>query len=254
MKLCIYSSIISLLALLLPTAKTFAQADSLEAEQAALVDSLAMDSMPKGEKKKFRLPLNSISFGAEVGKTFVNTTLLDGRSFQMFGGNLQLYRRYFIALDIGRESYEIDDHKQYYYKGTGGFWRLGFDYDILNKEGGAIVVGMRYGNAFTHVESQFTLTDEYWGDVEESIDEVVNSHWVEGHIGLRADLPLGFQAGISGRLTQILYNSRGRSMTPFRIPGFGDGLNNNTSILEYYILYRIPLQRKKKKQENGGPL
>lgn len=227
-----------------------AQNDSLPttADTIPLVsDSLGAvgaDSL-QGDGKSFRLPINSFSFHAEIGKTLVNTALLDGRSFQMFGGDIQIFNRFFVTLDIGRESYEIDNNEHYYYKGTGGFWRLGFDYDILSKDGGYILVGLRYGNAITDFNTSFTLTDDYWGSVQEDIEDFAVSHWAEAHIGLRAELPLGFEAGISGRLTQIIYNFTDYGIKPFCIAGFGNGLYKNTTILEYYIAYRIPVFRDK---------
>lgn len=153
----------------------------------------------------------------------------------------------FPTLEIGmnKVSHTTDD---YSYDLSGNYFRLGLNYNMLKYkhrlDRNMFFVGGRYGfSGFNQQASNIVLENE-WGPFVTSVGkQQLNAHWFEGVIGLRGEVMKNFYMGYTIRIKKMLHHGDFNSITPYFIPGYGDGGKKTTVGMSYSIFYAIPIKK-----------
>ncbi|MDW7695262.1 DUF6048 family protein [Flammeovirgaceae bacterium SG7u.111] len=211
---------------------------------------VASDSLmlPKVKPPRERLYLAGVRFGADITKL-----ALTGIDPDFVGAEVKfevlINNKFFIPIEYGiSEITRTDDPKTFEYTTTGSYYRVGFDYCTLNKKSDdhAVNIGMRYAwNSFDN-SVNYSRSDDYWGEFENTVEEKgLSGSWVELVVGLKYMFLKNLYLGMDARLKFIGSVNGGNSIDVSEMPGFGVTLKNTRPELNYSILYRIPFGKKK---------
>jgi hypothetical protein len=139
----------------------------------------------------------------------------------------------------------------YDYLSHGVFFRFGIDFNTLKPEISQgkhyVGIGLRYGLSIFRSEVPFLKHENYWGSVTASIPPSTHmAHFIEVSPGLRTELFKNFSIGWSIRLRLLIYSGTGKDLKAVYIPGYGNGVRSTGAGLNYYIVWSIPYEVKKK--------
>jgi hypothetical protein len=193
-----------------------------------------------------------IKIGIDLAR-YLNMALQDGLVESEVQLDLNVAKKFFIVLEGGYSGVERDFNIYnsdstatclFNYKSTGGFGRIGFDYNLLKKEFiNSVTLGLRFGASNqNHYAENILFHDGYWGDTEipDFTKQPYYALWAEVVIGMKIELFKNVFLGWNARGKLILDKSNNDDFKPYIVPGFGD-LNTNTNLgFNYYVLYRIP--------------
>lgn len=168
--------------------------------------------------------------------------------------------KYYLAGELGVEN-KSTQTDYFNFKTTGGFLKLGVDYNTYNNWYGMenmIYIGARYATSlFEQDLESYIINDrhnQYW---EESLQgknpDILKiypnrtAHWLELLIGIKVELLKNLYASADLRLKKMIYNPH-QGFPNFWIPGFErvwDGGSIGVGY-NYTLTYLIPFYRKKK--------
>lgn len=163
--------------------------------------------------------------------------------------DFELFHNIYPVFELGYSDL-ADSLDEVSYHSTGGYARLGIDYNLLNlgdrSQHHAITVGLRYGTSiFRHKAENIRVESNYWGDfLLESYENNLNGHWIELVGGLSAELAKNFFLGWSVRYKILINPDMDPQMVPLLVPGYGDGSMNRVFGFTYSVMYKIPLLKK----------
>lgn len=193
---------------------------------------------------------NGITVGADLSRfvvPFVDST----RYCWEFSGDYEIIKDLFLAAEIGSETANLKT-SAYDYNSSGGYTRLGVDYNYMkhiDKDSkDKMFIGLRYGfTTFNHSASNITISDSLWGDyyVDKIPSKWLAANWIEVTTGMRARLFNNFYLGWSARLKVKLGVTSDEKLYPYIIPGYGKPWNSTWIGFNYSIYYKIPLYKKK---------
>ncbi len=126
---------------------------------------------------------------------------------------------------------------------NGGYFRLGYEYNLLKNGDDVIFAGGRYGQAtFVRTVSDLSVTSTYWGQTgRASVPDIVRTcGWLEAVIGAKVRLGWQLYLGLTARAGYRLYGNDFDGIAPNVVPGYGDALNNLNYNISYYLSFKIP--------------
>ncbi len=160
--------------------------------------------------------------------------------------DIQLKKNYFLGIEAGLQNVDID--KDFYkYKSDGYFFKAGVNKNFLrtknltDKDFGYLSLRYCY-SGFNQSANSISFKNTYWGSSEIMVPESNNTaHWIELGGGLDVSFFNNLYIGwaVYGRI--IIIKPDYKLMTPYNIPGFGDGSKNLNFGVSYNIKYRITL-------------
>ena len=118
-----------------------------------------------------------------------------------------------------------------------------------------IVVGFRYGVS-QHKQALLgynrLIDDKYWEENNKvtlstpTTYEGLNGHWIELHLGFKAELLRNLYMGISMQMHRLLSDKDPGNFENLFIPGFNKVLTNNPygAGINYTISYQLPIYKK----------
>ncbi|MFO7830295.1 MAG: DUF6048 family protein [Bacteroidales bacterium] len=196
------------------------------------------------EKEEEELTFYGIKAGINAGR-FADF-LFKPERFSIEGSvDLNFGHKYFAVAEAGYSNTNLKKDNYDYYS-DGYFIKLGLDYNMLKKYPTDFLgVGVRIGRAsFNHSAGNVIIENDYWGSIPINIDsENINTYWLEGSFGIKAELLKNIYFGWSA-LIKVRLVSGNPSFQPYDIPGYGSGINSINLGANYYIYYQIPYNRK----------
>lgn len=190
-----------------------------------------------------------VTYGLRLGvdlSRFVLDYLQPNRRDAEFSADMQFKENWFAVAEGGWNFTSIDNSPKFQYSSSGYFWRLGFDYNLLEhntiKENNIVYGGLRLGHAnFRQSSQSFEIIDNYWGNVKGSIPvHDVGATWIELAAGMKIEALKNFFIGWSVRERILFKATVDPLLTPYVIPGFGNGFSQSAFDVNYSLYYRIP--------------
>ena len=200
--------------------------------------------LQKQPPKGFTLGVN---LAGPINKLFDN-----GRSGISFLSRMSLKSPYSLLAEVGYENV-LFENSRYRYSSNGTFFKAGVEYDVFaEKETGSndnLLFGLHYGYAIQEQEaSSFTIENSYWGEYTGRLGVYsVNTHWIELSGGPRMELLKNFFMGWTLQIKLALYRDNPDILSPYLIPGFGNGDNRINLGFSYSVEYMIPWSKRDKK-------
>ncbi len=199
------------------------------------------------EEEEEDLTFYGIKAGINVGR--FSDFLFKPERFSYEGSlDINFGHKYFAVAEAGYSNTNLKKDNYDYYS-DGYFIKLGLDYNMLEKYPTDFLgVGFRLGAAsFNHSAENVIVENDLWGNIPINIDsESVDTYWLEGSFGLKAELLKNIYFGWSA-LIKIRLSGGSPSFQPYDIPGYGNGINSINLGANYYIYYQIPYNRNKRK-------
>ena len=196
---------------------------------------LGLMALPsQAQLKMFRMEQDSVAFfrGFAVSFDLVGPAMLMLSDHGEYEGALRinLHDQWFPIFEagIGRANHENDEVTEITYKTTAPYFRIGMDWNILNKKHGPnrMYAGFRY--AFTSFKVDIIredLPDPVWqSQTGFGIQDLSCSmHWLEVVFGIDAKIMGPLHLGWSVRYKRPLYHKNGDIGNIWYVPGFGTG-------------------------------
>lgn len=202
-------------------------------------------------------PVPQDKFGLRLGIDLFKParTLFDENysGFEIMG-DYRVYKKYYLALEIGNEQKTtFDDNLTS--KGEGSYFKMGFDYNAHNNWAGLnnmIFGGLRYGlSSFSQelIEYQIaTVAPFFPPDIrnEPILFEVLNVHWIEFIVGVKTEVLNNLYLSINLQLKNRIAEKKPENFDNLFIPGFGRTYENSKfgAGFGYGISYMIPFSKK----------
>jgi hypothetical protein len=109
-----------------------------------------------------------------------------------------------------------------------------------------VFAGLRYGYATQkHIMNAINIQDPYWGGLNRThySEKQCNTHWVEVVAGIKAELFTNFFIGWSIHSRIRLAHNSYDMITPYNVPGYGNGSKKSNLGFNFSIFYRIPIYK-----------
>lgn len=225
--------------------------------------STAQENEEELEKEKKQVVNDTLSpseeYGLRVGidiariiRSVVNENY-EGLELQ---ADYRFYRNFYAALELGNESL-LRDEQNINAKGSGSYFRLGFDYNSYKNWTGMqniISMGMRYGFATfdqtLNSYNVFTGSDFFPNPVRDEKIETkdLTANWIELVFGIKAELFANIYLGASVSLRRLSKEDSPDLYDNVFIPGFGrtNDISRYGVGYSYSISYWIPFAKKRK--------
>ncbi len=208
----------------------------------------ARDTLPPAEKYGFRA-------GVDLGR-LIRTTVDDNYSGFEIVGDYRIYKRLYIAGEIGNESL-VRDEENVSIEGSGSYIRAGVDYNVYDNWYGmqnSIYVGLRYGfSTFDQTLNEYTIfTGTNYFGVNRITDTIetdgLNASWIELVFGIEVELINNLYLGGNVSIRSLVSEKKSERFDNLYIPGFGR-TNDFSSIgvgYGYTLSYLIPFAKRKR--------
>jgi len=143
------------------------------------------------------------------------------------------------------------EKETYSYNSNGSFFKIGMEKDLLKmkkKEVGRndnLLIGVCYGYAFQEQGApKFVIANSYWSDYQGKFGNyTVQTHWLDVAFGPRAEMFKNFFMSWCLNIKFTIYQKNPNIISPYVIPGFGNGNNKVNASFSYNIEYLIPWKK-----------
>lgn len=203
------------------------------------------------------IPEPTDKFGLRVGADLfkpVRTLFDENYSGFEIMGDYRVYKKYYLALEIGNEQKTtFDDNLTS--KGSGSYFKIGLDYNAHNNWAGLnnmIFGGLRYGlSSFSQelIEYQIaTVAPFFPPDIRTDpiLFDNLNAHWIEFIVGVKTEVLNNLYLSINLQLKHRVSEKQPENFDNLFIPGFGRTYENSKfgAGFGYGISYMIPFMKK----------
>ncbi|UZR95871.1 DUF6048 family protein [Chondrinema litorale] len=203
----------------------------------------------KKPKEKEKLKLSSIRVGTEL-LHLINTAVSNNVKGFELNGDIGFNNRYFAVVDFGNEKYirsnEVDEYE---YQNNGSYVRAGFDYNMLYQKTAseALTFGLRYGTSSFNHKFTYVEEDDFWGASQQYTveDSKLSASWVELVVAFKVELFKNIYLSPNLRLKFLAGKSDTQYVNIAEIPGYGNTKSNTRVNINYTLLYKLPVKKKK---------
>lgn len=203
----------------------------LASGQAASVPGMKPDWKPH----ELKIGFNAI----RTGRTAFNTSF---RSHELQA--VLAMHQLNAVIDLGTE--ENTRGTSYLYENKGAYFRFGGDWNFVKdkKSGNALSLGLRYARAFFEDQLEYSA-DQGFGDQDFNFSNPnLNARWMELTFNLRGKVVSNLYTGFTMRWQfSRKVNGEGVLQT-YDIPGFGKTKRQNSTAFDYYLMWRVPFNKK----------
>jgi hypothetical protein len=166
-----------------------------------------------------------------------------------FSGDFEIKRDLYLTGEYGIESVTLEK-PNYNYMSDGYYYRFGFDKNFLKSETPddyeMVFLGFRYGYANQkHSADNIIINNPYWSDISNAtiLEKECSTHWIELVAGVRAELIRNVALGWSVRGRLRLSHKGYDSLTPYNVPGYGNGSKKSNLGFNFSLYFRIPIYK-----------
>ncbi|MCC5945731.1 MAG: hypothetical protein JJT94_12415, partial [Bernardetiaceae bacterium] len=222
----------------------------------------------KEEKEKIEWKVDGLRLGMNLGYAALAVADLDRLRLE-FMAEVPLSNVLFIVAEGGyseMRSFRQGVANPFEYVNTGGFFRFGFDYNILHRlfDRESVFVGARYGQAFYDHRLTYFWDNRYWDlfPLDDRVrysgrvsDTEMTASWFEITWGVRSNLAREgifskIYAGMLFRIRTRLNMGGFEELAPTDLPGLGKTDSRTKLGFGYYMLYEFGGGTKKEKKPN----
>ncbi len=142
-----------------------------------------------------------------------------------------------LTADIQREDFD--------YYTDGWFFRTGINFNLLGRDvledNDIVYVGIRYAYANQkYGADNIIVYDDYWGNYLPPDEQTtLEAHWSELAAGVKTELFSNLFVGWSVRFKVMVSKTEKTLIKPYKISGFGQGIDNTVFGFNYSIYYRL---------------
>lgn len=203
------------------------------------------------EKSSNWEPAQGFTLGVNLAGP-VNSFFNDETSGISFVSRMSIKKQLLFMAEAGYEKTSFEK-SNYHYNSDGTFLKVGIEYDAFKeKEVGRndnLLFGLHYGFAFQEQSCpQYVIENGYWGNYTGSLgSSSVNTHWIEVSAGPRMELFKNFYMAWAFRVRIALLRDYPNELSPYQVPGFGNGDNMVNLGFSYTVEYMIPWKKAKVK-------
>ncbi len=206
------------------------------------------DTLPPNEKYGLRIGVDL----AKIIRTAVDKDKYSG--FEIVG-DYRIYKKFYIAAEIGNESL-IRDEENINIEGSGTYIRAGVDYNSYSNWYGmqnSIYAGLRYGfSTFDQTLNDYKIFTgtNYFGEnivAEPITEDDLNASWIELVLGIKVEIFKNLYLGANVSLRNMISEKKPPGFDNLFVPGFGR-TNDFSEIgvgYGYSVSYLIPFFKKK---------
>ena len=160
--------------------------------------------------------------------------------------DIEIKPNLFSVLETGWEKMKIkNDYVRY--NSSGSYTRIGVDYNFLEAEHkndmDILYIGVRYGISFARQEVPYFNLNDYWAEGSGHFPQRnYNAQWVEGILGLKAEIFNNFFLGWTIRGKLKTHQTDVSMPTVYFNPGYGKAENKFNFDFTYSIFYNLPFK------------
>jgi len=200
-------------------------------------DSAKIDFRPTG-----------VRIGTDVLSIVQNFTKDDFTEYN-FSVDVDFYR-YFFNVEYGRlEQGFMSDRDNAMYTVDGNYFRFGPEINFLKKdpEQNALFFGFRYAFSNFSDELDFSIDNGFFGSADQSLqNDNLRASWLEMVTGLKVKMWKNIWFGYTARFKFGVTDFEENELIPHLIPGFGFAEETVAWDFNYWIAFRIPIQKESK--------
>lgn len=201
------------------------------------------------ERVKKQPYFDGIRFSYDVA-TYLESYLYPFRKEQEFQFDAYFSEKFLVSGGLGFTNIDRNEHN-FSYDESGTFFKAGIDYNTLNDRRNILSIGGRLGTSFyDHKvrDIEIAAYDSIWNNYSggEIGTEKFFATWLELAFNMKVEVIKQVYLGWSIQPKLLLYNSHGREIEPYEIPGFGRADKNAIFGFNYFISLRVPLTGFKK--------
>ncbi|MDR1860053.1 MAG: DUF6048 family protein [Bacteroidales bacterium] len=190
--------------------------------------------------------MEGLRLGVDLTRPFQSMWTKGDRMGLAFSADVELVPNIFPVVEAGAESYKID-HDYINYNSSGGFVRLGLDYNLLEaqdpSERSTLYVGFRYGLSVSTQQIESYTLNNYWETVSGAFHaQTYGAQWLEGVFGMTGEIMKNLYLGWSIRLKVNVYQGSKHDMPPASFnAGYGKTAKSRFD-MTYSLYYTIPFK------------
>jgi hypothetical protein len=196
-------------------------------------------------RKRDSLRTDGFRIGAELLWPLYTLSKPDQKQWEVAGD--YSYNRHIGVVEVGQQYKRTNPGNNGILEVNGGYFRLGYEYNLLKNGDDVLFVGGRYGQAtFVRTAKDLNIGSTYWlntGGIEVE-NQTSTCSWLEIVSGIKIRLGWQVYLGLTGRIGYRLYKNAFGDIPPSIVPGYGDtdkALNYN---LSYYLSFKIPTRER----------
>ncbi len=210
----------------------------------------------KSAKEPIRWGLRSIGISNDLSPYLMSFVDGDLQRYEL-GLEANISNIFFLQAEGGyaAAAFWWAERTPFRYENQGTYYRFGIDYNLLHRslDLQALFVGARYGTAnFEHLlyiptSGNGALPDEavgYWEGFNIIEEKGLTRQWFELTGGLTTNIYRRFYASIIFRYQFDLGGKDGETVKASNVPGLRRSDKSPNLILNYKIIYRLPLGKK----------
>ena len=213
-----------------------------------IISALLLLSVWCSAQDTVRYPINAmkgIRIGTDLSKPLLPLMFNGERIGLEFSADMHIKGNLFAVAEAGWLSVNLDK-KDYHYRGSGFYGKLGVDNNLLKSRrpnsNDIVYVGARYGiSVFSHQADKVTIPGYFWPEAKDQIipKTTLSAHWLELLLGVKAEVLKNLYVGLTFRLKFSIVSPKDDYSTPYLIPGYGSGNEGYALGLNYYVSYNI---------------
>ncbi len=190
-------------------------------------------------------PMKGIRIGIDVSKLLLPVFYPHERFGFEATADIHIKNNIFAVAEAGWLKADLDKD-DYSYRSNGYYAKVGADYNVLKPRiphsNDILYIGARYGfSLFSQEVDDITILGYYWPDAPgQSISqEILNAHWLEFLLGIKAEVLKNFYVGITLRGKLMLVKPKSDYSSTYVIPGYGSGTSRFVGGINYYVSYNF---------------
>jgi len=157
------------------------------------------------------------------------------------------FKNSYLVLEVGHWAREMVLENGDY-SNSGNYWRVGVDANFLKKDPdkNMFFFGFRFGHSRFNEKLDYIITTPEFGSVPSSLENKnFKANWLELTTGLKVKIMKSFWMGYTGRIKLYPSFSKDQQLQTYDIPGYGLTFKKPWWGFSYYLMYRIPLVKKR---------
>jgi hypothetical protein len=156
-------------------------------------------------------------------------------------------RNYYPTLEIGHWEQSIALENGHY-ANSGNYWRIGSEINLLKKDPvkNMFFVGFRLGHSKYDEQLNYLISTPEFGTISKTLaNNGLTSNWMEFTTGLKVRVLKSFWMGYTARIKFAAMLHENLQLQTYDIPGYGLTFKKPWWGFNYYLMFRMPLQKKK---------
>lgn len=188
-----------------------------------------------------------VRVGTDLSRFIVPyTSKIPVYGFEIFA-DTELKYKFFPTIEVGFNKVNQETEK-YNYDMQGYYFRVGVNYNMVKyqhpTDRNIFYVGLRYAYSNFYQQANGIILENEWGVLESKFPKnICSTLWAEGVIGIQGEILKNLFLGFCIRVKTRFNMSNTQYLTPYFVPGFGNGEKKVQAGISYTVSYSVPLRK-----------